>query len=91
MLPAVELPSREVHGVTVYGLTRSQALALKDIADQDVEEIEVALLTASLRSPEADVRAWYANAPSNVVEDLLAAAAELSGLGPEAERPTPEG
>lgn len=86
-LPKHTRKTKKVHGVTCYALTREQVLNLAKVTDQEnVEEavMEKATLAAGTNSSEAQVAAYYANAPAGHVQDVVQAILDLSGLSEDA-------
>ena len=65
----------------VRGLTRSEALSVRSLAD--LAAIERGMLVLGLVDPELtedEVKRWQANSPAGEMEDLTNKIAELSGM-----------
>lgn len=74
----------------VRGMYRVESLAIQRELGEDPEldEVEMRMLAAGLDVPLIEIRDWYANLPSHVVDPLTSAIARLSGLGETEGRPT---
>lgn len=70
---------------TVRPLTRGEAMELARMADDDapVQEMEIVMLAACLDAKEAEVRDWYATAPTAVVGELTAELMRRNGVTSE--------
>lgn len=66
----------------IRGLTRAEAIQLREIQD-DVRATEKLAIQLATDSTPEEVEAWYAKAPQQDAEKLVDTIAELSGLNPD--------
>lgn len=84
----VDVP--DVGTVTVRGLTRTEALAIRGV-EMDEAVAEQKLLAVALVDPkltEDDVRQWQEASPAGEIEVVTAAVLALSGMNAEAPKET---
>lgn len=84
-LPTVNLPRATAElpdgtKLEIRALTRAEIMRGQDAKVGDSTGLEVYVLATALEMPEEKVRVWYENTPAGVVDVLIQAIRELSGL-----------
>jgi len=88
-LPKVERKSETVElpggsSVDVRGLSRGEALELRELADAEgIGALEARMIAYATDTPAAEAAEWHRSAPSAVVDALVSAIARASGLDGE--------
>lgn len=93
-LPKFDIPTEDVHGVTVRGLSRAEVMKLAALDLDDLIESEIHTVAVAFDRAYDEVKDWYYGTPSHVVQDIVQKIAELSGLGErgnEVSTPSSEG
>lgn len=69
------------HAVTVRGLSRGESLQISRLStEEDVLEMEVAIIAFGTDTPIEDARAWHRSVPFQAVQPVIDRIVELSGL-----------
>lgn len=87
-LPVVACPTGEAvlpdgQTVAIRGLTRAEALRIREAMEDGIDVVEQMTIAAATGTEITEVDAWYATAPQDAVEALVNAIAKLSGLDGE--------